>query len=218
MWLSPLWTASISCQRALWATTLLLVVWPIAVEADLCGTGAWSAAQPARCAAWGSWGTLSLEAFTAVLYSVLCSGLSTGTAAGRISRRGNLRWQEDNTGQIHCFLPVSVSFPHFYTEILLGKQFFFFYSCCACDYKQKCWYVCGPLEWHFPHSCIELGSCKHGKVFSEISFFTNVCHQTATGIQRTRLNNGEKCQWQTECWIPGGCRLKREGFWQLIEI
>lgn len=126
MWLSPLWTASISCQRALWATTLVLVVWPIAVEADLCGTGAWSAAQPAPCAAWGSWGTLSLEAFTAALYSVLCSGLSTGTAAGRISRRGNLRWQEDNTGQIHCFLPVSVSFPHFYTEILLGKQFFFF--------------------------------------------------------------------------------------------
>lgn len=39
---------------SLWATILLLVLWPAAGEPDLSRVGAWSAAQSAGWAAWGS--------------------------------------------------------------------------------------------------------------------------------------------------------------------
>lgn len=54
---------------SLWASILLLVLWPTAGEPDLSRVGAWSAAQSA---CWSAWGSL-LKAVGIHCYAVLCS-------------------------------------------------------------------------------------------------------------------------------------------------
>lgn len=158
-----------------------------------------------------------------LLHYVLQSGcvLNIGVAAGRAEAEEGTRGNEKTIlVRYTVFYWLQSVFPTSPLKFCLEKNPpFFFFLCWACDYKWECKHVCDPLESHFLHSCIELGFSKHGKVFSEISFFSNVSHQAAAGIQRVSiLINGEKYPCQTECWIPGGHRLKREVFWQLIEI
>lgn len=129
--------------------------------------------------------------------------LNIGIAAGRIEAKERTRGNKKTIlVRYTVFYQFQSVFPTSPLKFCWKTNSLFFFSCWACDYKQKCKHVCGPLESHFLHSCIEWSS-KHGKVFSEISFFINenYCRlQTASDCCRHSkskcLNNGEKCQCQ----------------------
>lgn len=138
--------------------------------------------QPGKALLMPAWKSLLLPC---VLQSghVLYLGITAGRIETEEGTRGNKKTILFRSTVFYWFQSVFTTSP---LKFPLENNLFVF-SHCICDYKWKCKHVCGPLESHFLHSSIELGSSELGKVFSENSLVTNVSHKPAAGIQKASV-------------------------------